>query len=168
MLDFHLIILKKNPPSISVGWGNSRGGECCWVWGVWDVLCSCFPLFNHGNFPFQKKTNGAPNGFYAEIDWERYVSVPWSFPAARGDPRLSPHSFWALWVKSALSRHQFHACRSSRIPRNEVVLESSVLVEVYPEKTYYKCVFIININIINVCINSYICINIIYKIIKRD
>lgn len=49
-----------------------------------------------------------------------------------------------------------------------MVLESSVLVEVYPEKTYYKCVFIININIINVCINSYICINIIYKIIKRD
>ncbi|NXX45781.1 SGIP1 protein, partial [Tricholaema leucomelas] len=23
-----------------------------------------------------KKTNGAPNGFYAEIDWDRYVSVP--------------------------------------------------------------------------------------------
>lgn len=22
----------------------------------------------------QKKTNGAPNGFYGEIDWERYVS----------------------------------------------------------------------------------------------
>uniref|UniRef100_A0A8C3XAV4 Uncharacterized protein n=1 Tax=Cyanoderma ruficeps TaxID=181631 RepID=A0A8C3XAV4_9PASS len=26
------------------------------------------------NFPFQKKTNGAPNGFYAEIDWDRYNS----------------------------------------------------------------------------------------------
>lgn len=23
----------------------------------------------------QKKSNGAPNGFYAEIDWERYVSI---------------------------------------------------------------------------------------------
>lgn len=22
----------------------------------------------------QKKTNGAPNGFYGEIDWDRYVS----------------------------------------------------------------------------------------------
>uniref|UniRef100_A0A8C3TT63 SH3GL interacting endocytic adaptor 1 n=1 Tax=Catharus ustulatus TaxID=91951 RepID=A0A8C3TT63_CATUS len=53
---------------------DSTGGECCWVWGVWDVLCSCFPHFNHGDFPFQKKTNGAPNGFYAEIDWDRYNS----------------------------------------------------------------------------------------------
>lgn len=29
-------------------------------------------LFSH---VLQKKTNGAPNGFYAEIDWDRYVSV---------------------------------------------------------------------------------------------
>ncbi|XP_057241696.1 SH3-containing GRB2-like protein 3-interacting protein 1, partial [Malurus melanocephalus] len=34
-----------------------------------------------------KKTNGAPNGFYAEIDWDRYVSAPWSFP--RGIPSCS-------------------------------------------------------------------------------
>lgn len=27
-------------------------------------------------FPvLQKKSNGAPNGFYAEIDWDRYVSA---------------------------------------------------------------------------------------------
>lgn len=24
---------------------------------------------------FQKKANGAPNGFYGEIDWDRYVSL---------------------------------------------------------------------------------------------
>jgi len=25
-------------------------------------------------FYSQKKSNGAPNGFYGEIDWDRYVS----------------------------------------------------------------------------------------------
>lgn len=26
------------------------------------------------SFQSQKKTNGAPNGFYGDIDWDRYVS----------------------------------------------------------------------------------------------
>lgn len=26
------------------------------------------------SFQSQKKSNGAPNGFYGEIDWDRYVS----------------------------------------------------------------------------------------------
>lgn len=36
------------------------------------LLRSVEILFSH---VLQKKTNGAPNGFYAEIDWDRYVSV---------------------------------------------------------------------------------------------
>uniref|UniRef100_A0A8C3DSR2 SH3-containing GRB2-like protein 3-interacting protein 1 n=1 Tax=Corvus moneduloides TaxID=1196302 RepID=A0A8C3DSR2_CORMO len=44
--------------------------------GMWDALHSGFLHLNRGNFPLQKKTNGAPNGFYAEIDWDRYVSLP--------------------------------------------------------------------------------------------
>lgn len=30
-------------------------------------------------FQPQKKSNGAPNGFYGEIDWDRYVSKTWTW-----------------------------------------------------------------------------------------
>lgn len=31
---------------------------------------------SHSHVPLsQKKTNGAPNGYYGEIDWDRYVST---------------------------------------------------------------------------------------------
>ncbi|XP_037682896.1 SH3-containing GRB2-like protein 3-interacting protein 1 isoform X1 [Choloepus didactylus] len=38
------------------------------------LLTSCFWLRALSLTLFQKKSNGAPNGFYAEIDWERYNS----------------------------------------------------------------------------------------------
>lgn len=33
-------------------------------------------VFNEPSFSSQsqKKTNGAPNGFYGDIDWDRYVN----------------------------------------------------------------------------------------------
>lgn len=65
--------------------------------GMWDVLRSRFLHLNHGNFPFQKKTNGAPNGFYAEIDWDRYVSAPRSFPASSCIPRESQAVPTRIW-----------------------------------------------------------------------
>lgn len=36
---------------------------------------SIVSLLNVFSNLLQKKSNGAPNGFYAEIDWERYVSI---------------------------------------------------------------------------------------------
>ena len=54
----------------------------------------------------QKKTNGAPNGFYAEIDWDRYVSVsPLSSTHAapqQGTRAVLTHCLLAFWVAVAV------------------------------------------------------------------
>lgn len=51
---------------------------------VQDIECTVSSM-SAGNlikppvcFQPQKKTNGAPNGFYGEIDWDRYVSKAWN------------------------------------------------------------------------------------------
>lgn len=45
---------------------------CC------EITHHCFFSYNVSSRMFysQKKANGAPNGFYGEIDWDRYVSKP--------------------------------------------------------------------------------------------
>lgn len=42
-----------------------------WVYKMLGVM-----RVSHSHVPLsQKKTNGAPNGYYGEIDWDRYVST---------------------------------------------------------------------------------------------
>lgn len=74
----------------------------------------------------QKKTNGAPNGFYAEIDWDRYVSVLGASHPSRTwrGTRAVLTCLLAFWVAVAVSgdvqvlivpTHVFVICTSIRL-----------------------------------------------------